>query len=283
LLYRVREVPATVAVFVLNVLAFAWTAQSTSGQFRSSALLAFGALEPMHVWAGDYWRLLACTFLHGGFVHIASNMYMAAGWAPTLERVMGSVRFSVIYVLAALSGSCASMISSWVFGAHMTVGASGALFGIVGAVLALRRRQFDSFGSFVRDSSVRSLLLQLALWTALGLTVLPLDNAAHAGGLAMGYVATALFAARARARSWVLFAFGLVALFVGAARPWWVPQGRQAVEFVADAEAYLTGYGPRGEAWPLDPARGIRFLTRGCRAGVPSACEALRRRVNARP
>lgn len=277
LVERIRGAPVTAALVAVNVAVFVWV-QQHGGSSDAGTLLRFGALEPLHVWAGEYWRLVTCTFLHGGWLHVAVNMYMATGWATALERALGAKRFALVYVLSGVAGSCASVISSWLFGTHMSVGASGALFGVVGAVLALRRRQLGSFGVFFADRGIRSLLVQIGILTVVGLTLLHFDNAAHLGGLLTGFVVTWLLVTRAPRALWLALAVAVGALFLVAARPWWTPQGAEADKLVILARSYISGNAydssARG-AWPVDVSRGEHFLDKGCTRGVAAACDAL--------
>lgn len=277
LLQRARAAPLTTAVIVLNVAVFAWV-QRHGGSHDVGTLIRFGALEPIHVWAGEYWRLFTYMFMHGGWLHVGINMYMAAGWATALERVLGTRRFALVYFGSGLVAGCASVISSWIFGTHLSVGASGALFGVVGAFLALRRRQLGTFQAFFKDPSIRSLLLQIGIWTAIGLTALNFDNAAHFGGLVTGFLVLWLFTSRSARLLWLALAAAAGALFVFAARPWWTPAGVDANDLVLFGRSSLTGqafYSGGSRPWPRDPARGERLLDRGCKAGVAPACDEL--------
>lgn len=274
LLQRLRAAPITAAIIAINVALFAWMQQS-GGADDTGTLLRFGALEPLHVWAGEYWRLLTCTFTHGSWIHVGVNMYMAAGWATALERALGKKRFVLVYLASGLVGSCASMVSSWLFHPHLSVGASGALFGVMGAVLALRRRQLGSFEAFFADRGIRSLLMQVGILTVVGLTVLSFDNAAHFGGLATGFLVTWMIITRAPRGRWLALGAAFGALLLVAVRPWWTPQGDAANDFVVMSRAYLTGQEPDGKPWPLDTARGERFLEKGCKHGLAHACDAL--------
>lgn len=278
---RIRAAPITAALIAINVAVFLWVQQQLG---NGGSQVAFGALSPIHVWAGEYWRVGTYMFLHAGWLHLGVNMYMAAGWASSLERALGTKRFLLLYFLSGIAGGCASVISSWLFGIHLSVGASGALFGVVGAVLALRRRQLGGFGAFVADPGIRSLLLQMGIWTAIGLTALNFDNAAHFGGLVTGFVVTWLFSSRASTRAgWLLVAAAFGALFIFTARPWWTPQGKDANLLLVFAQRDMTGHGlPAGEA-PSHAAvaRGERLLTKGCSHGIALACGLLAEHLEA--
>jgi len=100
-------------------------------------LVRMGALMPDKIVAGEVWRLLSCTFLHGGFMHVALNVYVLIILGQFLERIIGPARFVVLYVVSAIAGSIGSAL---LLDAQMSVGASGAVWGLLGAhaVLAFR-------------------------------------------------------------------------------------------------------------------------------------------------
>ena len=186
LLARVRGAPVTFAILAINFAVFGW-AEHVGSTTDGETLLRFGAVEPQLVLAGEYWRVFTCMFLHIGLVHILMNSYMAIGWSTSLERTVGKWRFLVLYLLSGVAGGCASVVSGVIFGPHISAGASGALFGVLGATFAIRRRSFPSWGTFMADRGVRSVALQVAIWTAIGFQI-HLDNAAHFGGLVAGSV-----------------------------------------------------------------------------------------------
>ncbi|MDO9484821.1 MAG: rhomboid family intramembrane serine protease [Actinomycetota bacterium] len=131
---------------------------------------------------GDYWSLASSAFLHGSILHIAFNMYVLFVMGPTLERVLGHVRFAVLYLLAALGGAVASYAFSDLN--TVSVGASGAIFGLMGAfVVAGRRLRFD----------ITQVLVLLAINLAFGFIQPNVDWRAHIGGLVVGAVVAAIF------------------------------------------------------------------------------------------
>jgi membrane associated rhomboid family serine protease len=283
ILEKARAAPVTAIITALNVAVFVWIWRH-GGIDKTGAALEYGSVEALHVWAGEYWRVVSYMFLHGGVMHLVMNMYVLVGWGPPLERALGTKRFVLFYFLTGIAAGCTSVIGAGLFpGTHSvngSVGASGALFGIIGAVLALRRRMLGSFQAFFADKGVRSILVQIGLWTAIGAYALNLDNAAHLGGFVSGFAACWVMSSppEARRNGWLAIGAAVAALFVFAARPWWTPAGRDANDLVAIANAYLVGNvvtPDGGRAWPRDVARGERFLDKGCKAGVASACEAL--------
>jgi rhomboid protease GluP len=148
--------------------------------------LAWGAsYGPAITTHGEWWRMLTGAFVHAGIVHIAANMYVLFVMGPLTERLYGNAAYAVLYLLAALSGSLASVY--W----HPlvpSVGASGAVFGVMGGILAytLRERRslppsiLRSVGSVVTQNVVINLVINLAMPHV--------DMAAHVGGLIGGFV-----------------------------------------------------------------------------------------------
>lgn len=280
---KARAAPVTAIITALNIAVFVWIWRH-GGIDRTGAALDYGSVEPLHVWAGEYWRIASYMFLHGGFMHLAMNMYVLVGWGPPLERALGTKRYVLFYFLTGIAAGCTSVIGAGLFsGTHSvngSVGASGALFGIIGAVLALRRRMLGSFQAFFADKGVRSILVQIGVWTAIGIYALNLDNAAHLGGFVSGFATCWVMSSppAARRNGWLAIGAGVAALFVFAARPWWSPTGRDANDLVAVANAYLVGNVATpegGRAWPHDVARGERMLEKGCKHSVAAACEVL--------
>jgi rhomboid protease GluP len=95
----------------------------------SQALIAAGALERSQVWAGQWWRLLTAVFLHIGLIHLLANSLFGFSWCRVVERVLGHGRFLALYLVAGLGASASSLLAHDVISA----GASGALFGMIGA------------------------------------------------------------------------------------------------------------------------------------------------------
>ena len=180
---RLRHTPVTgllllaiAAVFVVEI----WKGGATNTQ----VLLALGANYPPAVLGqGEWWRLFTSMFLHGGFAHVLLNGWALYQLGALFELAVGSVRMLVVYLLAGLAGSAASLL--WTQG--LSVGASGAIFGLLGAMIAFLLRRRERLTPFAR-----SLLGQLVGWAAInifiGFTFPMIDNAAHLGGCAAGFV-----------------------------------------------------------------------------------------------
>ncbi len=180
---RMRRVPplttglaaALVGVFGLEVAAGALDSPP--------ALIAAGALSRPAVLAGEYWRLLAATFLHGSLEHLASNVVALYVLGMVGEHAFGWRQFAVLYAASALGGSFASLALS----TAPSVGASGALFGLQAAAIVLFRRHRDRL--LVRDRRIGVVLAVWAVLSVAGGLVSPyIDNAAHLGGFLAGWL-----------------------------------------------------------------------------------------------
>lgn len=123
----------------------------------------------------SWFRLVTSAFLHGSILHIAFNMYVLFALGPTLERILGHVRFIVLYLVAAVGGSVVSYALS--DPQTVSVGASGAIFGLMGAlVVAGRRLRYD----------IRQVIILLVINVVIGFLAPGVDWKAHLGGLVTG-------------------------------------------------------------------------------------------------
>lgn len=260
---RLKRSPVTFAIAAVNVAVFLW-AESKGDTTDVRTLLQFGAVERLHVASGEYWRLATSMFLHIGWIHLAWNTYASIGWCTVVERVLGKGRFTAIYLASGIGGACASALAHRVTSA----GASGAMFGIIGATLVLRYRVLGSFAAFTRDRFVRSNMANMAIWTVIGLTAVRMDNFAHGGGLVVGTAATLAATSSRRRVGWASLAAAVALSVVAAARPGWTPRGDDAMA----SAAYTAGYAVGLEGFPENGARARRFADLACRAPGTEAC-----------
>jgi len=172
----------TYVVLAVNVAL--WLAMTFAGGSTSTeVLIRFGAKVNVLIADGQVWRLLTSMFLHVGLMHLLFNSYALFIFGVEVERLYGGSRFVVIYLLAGLGGS----LTSFAFGPELSAGASGAIFGLLGTMVAFFRRHHQAFGVWGRRR-LANLLAVAVLNLVLGFTVPGIDNLAHLGGLLTGGV-----------------------------------------------------------------------------------------------
>ena len=132
---------------------------------------------------GEVWRLLSCMFLHFGFMHLAFNMWCLVKAGPLAERLFGHLGFAVLYLLSGLGGSLASL---WYHPMIVSAGASGAIFGVFGALLGCSVARSHALSASALKPLRSSVLTFIAYNIAFGLMNTGIDNAAHLGGLLTG-------------------------------------------------------------------------------------------------
>jgi rhomboid protease GluP len=169
-----------VAVWLLNI-ASGMSPMSP----RAGELLLWGA-NHLPLTVHQPWRLITATFLHGGLIHIAFNMWVLWDTGRLAERFYGNGQFALIYVVAGLAGSIASLFFSARTG--VSVGASGAIFGVVGCLLAAIFTKASKLPPGLMASMRSSMLLFVAYSMVMGFFVGFIDNAAHIGGLVGGFL-----------------------------------------------------------------------------------------------
>ena len=174
-------VSLTIFAICMTVLAF----MLTTGQ-RSEWLSAYG-LSREGMLAGEWYRLFTCMFLHSGLIHLASNGIYLYYFGFRSEQLLGSVRFLVLYLVSGVCGGLFSLLFGSGFG--VSIGASGAIYGLLGAMLLLTRKR----GAAYTGMNYATMLL-LAI-TAIGFGFLEegVDNYAHIGGFLGGILCFALF------------------------------------------------------------------------------------------
>jgi rhomboid protease GluP len=161
-----------------NVLVFLW--ELTTGDLNDARVLVRdGGLYGPFVAAGDWWRIFSAAFLHAGWLHIATNMFALYQVGTFVELLYGRARMAIIYVLAIVGSGIAVYYFSY---DAPTVGASGAIFGLFGALMAAGVR-LGKTGRDLVQQSAGIIILNLIL----GFTIFRfVSNAAHIGGLIAG-------------------------------------------------------------------------------------------------
>jgi rhomboid protease GluP len=178
---RPRSVTTTLLAINLVVFGIDLVLQALG---RPRELLEAGAMVPFLVAGGEWWRLLTAMFLHITLLHLAFNSLALYVFGQLMESALGSRRMLALYLVTGFAASAAS----FAFGnaAVAAAGASGAIFGMLGAWLAynLRRRSLS-----LARSNIQSALLLIGINLVFGFTVPGIDNVAHIGGLIAGLAA----------------------------------------------------------------------------------------------
>jgi membrane associated rhomboid family serine protease len=135
---------------------------------------SFALFAPL-VTSGEWWRLISAGFLHGSIIHLLFNVYILWVIGSQLESIVGKVNFVIIYFVSLLGGSLASYLFS-PFGSY-SIGASGAIFGLMGAMLVVGRK---------RNLDISQITTLVAINVVIGFVLSGIDWRAHLGGLAAG-------------------------------------------------------------------------------------------------
>ena len=175
----------TILLIAINVIVF--FALSFFGMTEDAEyMLEHGAMYVPYMLEGEgYYRLFTSMFLHFGIDHLANNMVMlgAIGW--NLEYEIGKIKFLIIYLGSGLAGNILSAFGDLMTGEYaVSAGASGAVFGIIGALLYVVIRNKGQIGTI----SGRGLMFMVILSLYYGFTSSGVDNLAHIGGLIAGFV-----------------------------------------------------------------------------------------------
>ena len=157
--------------------------EMSGGSADPEVLLRFGAMFGPQIAVGEYWRLLSAMFLHVGWMHLLFNSLGLLIFGRMVERMYGTVGFLAIYIVAGLSGSVASYLLNPV---AIAAGASGAIFGVLGALGAFFLAKRNELGEFGRQSLV-GITMIAGLNLMIGFAMPGIDNWAHLGGLVMGF------------------------------------------------------------------------------------------------
>jgi rhomboid protease GluP len=181
---RVFVTPVLVAI---NIVVFVAAVLSGVHFMNPSIadLLNWGADFGPKVLVGEWWRTFTCTFLHIGVIHIAMNMFILAAVGPLVERLVGNTGFLILYVVSGLFGS---MVSLCYHPLVVSAGASGAVFGVYGALIAVLRQKPGAVPAETLDRIRKSGLAFVGYNLLFGFMLPGIDNAAHIGGLIGGFL-----------------------------------------------------------------------------------------------
>jgi rhomboid protease GluP len=150
------------------------------GTSLNPTLFEAGAKARPEIRDGQWWRLVTAGFLHGGLLHIGMNSWVLFDVGGQVEQVYGASRMLVIYFLSTIAG----FYLSYIWTPNPSVGASAAIMGLIGAMIALSLHHRNEMTAAIRSTYIRWVIYMLLI----GFLLRGIDNAAHVGGLAAGFV-----------------------------------------------------------------------------------------------
>jgi len=177
------KAPITKTLLIMIAVVFGYEVL-TKAYASDEAMIAMGAIVPGLVQRGELWRLITSMFLHGGWLHWLANSWALYQLGTLYEVLFGSKRFALIYFSTGIIAGLASSM----YNHGPAVGASGAIFGILGAfIFSIRRSPL-----YRNQPWTRGLIGQLVFWIVVNIAIgysLPfIDNVAHIGGLVSGLI-----------------------------------------------------------------------------------------------
>ncbi len=186
---EIKKEPVTALFILLNILIFL-VVDFTGGSENTVHMIECGAAyPPLILENGEIYRLFTCMFLHFGISHLANNMLVLFVLGQRLEPVVGKIKFILIYLLGGLGGNVISLLADVKKNEYaVSAGASGAVFAVMGAMIYV---VIWSHGQ-IQDISTRQILIMAAFSLYFGFTSTGVDNAAHVGGMIMGFLLAVL-------------------------------------------------------------------------------------------
>ncbi len=217
----------TQIIFGLNVAVFVGMLLAGAGLMGGSSRMAldWGANFGPLTLSGQWWRLVTSCFVHFGIMHIGFNMWCLWSLGELAERLYGRVTFAVLYLLCGIGGSLGSI--AWHSMPVVSAGASGAIFGIAGAIIASLKLG-NTTNRWMANNILRSLMVFVGFNVVIGAASGITDNACHIGGLLTGLIVGALIAKLAppnpQCQDWVCSYGGSPAVGLGSSVAWQSPR-----------------------------------------------------------
>lgn len=181
-IFKPKKPLITNIIILTCTLYFILMVFNTNGDLSALNLLKYGANYQSYIQAGEWYRLFSCIFLHASIIHLLLNMYALKIIGSQLESYLGKLRYVVVFIISGLIGSLFSAI----FTKSVSVGASGAIFGVLGSLL-----YFAYHYRLILGSSLKYEILPVVLFNLIiGLFIPGVDIYAHVGGLIGGIFTT---------------------------------------------------------------------------------------------
>src|SRR5262245_6725190 len=183
-----RATPVTYALLGANVAVFVLMTVVSGGPENSSTLIAFGAKTNALLRSGEWFRLITPIFIHAGLMHLLLNSYALWMVGMQVEKLYGSARFLLIYLLSGVGGVAGSYFGQAFLDKldAPSVGASGAIFGFFGVLAVFGYRYRREMPPATRRAMTAGVLPVIVINLFIGFTIPFIDNSAHIGGLLTG-------------------------------------------------------------------------------------------------
>ncbi|MDS1005186.1 rhomboid family intramembrane serine protease [Clostridium sporogenes] len=174
----------TKIIIGINIFMYLITAFLSKNILSSDirVLVFLGAKANSFINNGEYYRLITSMFLHGGLIHLALNMYALNSIGPLIENYFGKVKYLIIYFISGILSS----YFSYLFSPSVSIGASGAIFGVLGATLIIAYKNRKRGGKEFLNNIISVIVVNLIL----GFSIPNVDNFGHIGGLIGGIIVT---------------------------------------------------------------------------------------------
>jgi len=188
-----RATPVTYALLAANVGVFLLMAIVSGGSEDTDTLIAFGAKTNALLQSGEWFRLITPIFIHAGLLHLLLNSYALWVVGTQVEKLYGSARFLLIYLLSGIGGVAGSYFGQIFLQKPFdlpSVGASGAIFGLFGVLAVFGFRYRREMPPAIRRAMTAGVLPVIAINLIIGFSIRFIDNSAHIGGLLTGAALT---------------------------------------------------------------------------------------------
>lgn len=195
--FKVKTPIVTYTLIAINVLVFLllYLHSTNSGISYDQLLIDYGAKENSRILAGEYWRFITPIFLHANLMHLLINCYSLYIIGISVERIFGRTKFLTVYMIAGILGN----IGSFMFSTNPGVGASGAIFGLLGGLLYFGLEKPVLFRAYFGYNVIITIVINLVY----GFSNSGIDNYAHIGGLIGGFLSSGFIAAPVK-QKWYL-------------------------------------------------------------------------------
>lgn len=183
----------TYSIIAVNIIMYIISAYLSNTPYLSKypfennidVLNMLGAKNNFLISNGEYYRFFTAMFLHGGLLHVSVNMYSLYSIGPVVERFYGRYKYIIIYLICGIISS----VFSYLFSSAVSIGASGAIFGLLGVILVFSFKMKNIIGK----GFLINIISVVAINGVIGLTLPNIDNFAHLGGLLSGIVLGLIF------------------------------------------------------------------------------------------